>query len=38
MFQALFDFFLEVAGDAEAFQPVDGPDVLKEIDRVDVGN
>jgi hypothetical protein len=38
MVQALLDFFLEVAGEAEAFQSIDGPDVLEEIDRVDVGN
>jgi hypothetical protein len=38
MVQALFDFFLEVARDAQTLQPIDGPDVLEEIDRVNVGN
>jgi hypothetical protein len=38
MVQALFDLLLEVARDAETFQPIDDPDVLEEIHGVNIGN
>ena len=36
--QALFNFLLEVARDSKTLQPIDDPDVFKEIDRVNIGN